>query len=630
MKSSAALAPTPPSIAPHTECPQIKRGLPKTSSLVDPLSLSLAEKAAKKVSKPNTRDCEAEIIYKVLLSLSQSHSLSPCELTWLNTPNQSISAEQSAEQSAETPLFKLIASSYVEKIDLKLLSRLFKLGLLPNSTDASGNNLVQALILARPDDFPELELLQVFVKYQGEIGHTNHLGHSILHTLIWMGGSPNQAFLSLLKEQKYSFDCLDHRSYTPLQLLMLNQKRPKFLSTEILKKYDKHVVDSMSDSYGLWIDRLCQMGADPNMQNCRGETALMLALQNNDLQAARILVELGVDRLIVDTQGRSAMHRVAEMWGEDSLRTLLVEHDYLDNISSKEGFKTLRFSNSTVDQLISAGDKNCFVYPYLIADIQGKTPIDIAAENGNRKVVEILNTCLNIDCILMQATPIHRAVLFDDIHQLQQALQSYPELIDQKTASPDADTALHLAAKLGRLSCIEMLLAAGADINAVNGDNETPLVYACKYLHHNACASLLLQRGADLIPSLKPAERLLLACQVGDCETFESLYPQVNLLDCPVMGYGFLHLAVKSGNLSLVKRLLDIEPRLLTLEIEGKTALYAAAEQGQTEILTYLWSQLTDPKYKAEHHFSISAVLYQNGDASSLNQWLKVLCEPSA
>ena len=53
----------------------------------------------------------------------------------------------------------------------------------------------------------------------------------------------------------------------------------------------------------------------------------------------------------------------------------------------------------------------------------------------------------------------------------------------------DGRTALHLAARYDKASCIEVLLQAGADIEAKDNDNATPLTLACWKTN---CASIQL------------------------------------------------------------------------------------------------------------------------------------------
>lgn len=57
-------------------------------------------------------------------------------------------------------------------------------------------------------------------------------------------------------------------------------------------------------------------------------------------------------------------------------------------------------------------------------------------------------------------------------------------------------SALHIAAKKGYTDIAELLLMYGANINAVNDHNVTPLYMACKH-HHLSMVKLFLHHRAD-------------------------------------------------------------------------------------------------------------------------------------
>ena len=61
----------------------------------------------------------------------------------------------------------------------------------------------------------------------------------------------------------------------------------------------------------------------------------------------------------------------------------------------------------------------------------------------------------------------------------------------------DNNTPLHWASGNGHHQCIELLLDRGANIDAVDSDNNTPLHWASINGHHQ-CVELLLDRGANI------------------------------------------------------------------------------------------------------------------------------------
>ena len=69
--------------------------------------------------------------------------------------------------------------------------------------------------------------------------------------------------------------------------------------------------------------------------------------------------------------------------------------------------------------------------------------------------------------------------------------------IDVNIMDEDKLTALSLAAVLGRLQCMELLVVRGADIDHRNNDNRTALHQSAKY-GYEACVSLLLTKDAAI------------------------------------------------------------------------------------------------------------------------------------
>lgn len=73
------------------------------------------------------------------------------------------------------------------------------------------------------------------------------------------------------------------------------------------------------------------------------------------------------------------------------------------------------------------------------------------------------------------------------------AMTMIPELAAART--PSGHTPLHCAASYGRNDVVAALLAAGADVNAVDQYGKTPLRYANAF-RHDECARMLEAAGA--------------------------------------------------------------------------------------------------------------------------------------
>ncbi|MEH1854478.1 MAG: ankyrin repeat domain-containing protein [Nostoc sp.] len=132
-------------------------------------------------------------------------------------------------------------------------------------------------------------------------------------------------------------------------------------------------------------------------------------------------------------------------------------------------------------------------------DMAGRNTLDIAVEQGNKQVVELLiakgadvNARTNYG-----ETPLHLAA--------EQGNKQVVELLIAKGADVNArtnywfwlnhngETPLHLAAEQGNKQVVELLIAKGADVNAKNNDDMTPLHLA----YDLDVVKLLIAKGAD-------------------------------------------------------------------------------------------------------------------------------------
>ena len=84
----------------------------------------------------------------------------------------------------------------------------------------------------------------------------------------------------------------------------------------------------------------------------------------------------------------------------------------------------------------------------------------------------------------------------EDAVDLRNWMTSHPDRIDKRYGA-FCDTPLHLAAQFGREDLADLLIAAGANVEALNEHDERPLHAAAAY-GRAAVVKLLLARGADV------------------------------------------------------------------------------------------------------------------------------------
>lgn len=92
-------------------------------------------------------------------------------------------------------------------------------------------------------------------------------------------------------------------------------------------------------------------------------------------------------------------------------------------------------------------------------------------------------------------TALGRAVLADKIHTAEVLLSNGANVNESSTAR---STPLMLAAGLGRTDMVDLLLSRGADVYAVDENNETALVHALVGKAPVEVVSVLISAGSDV------------------------------------------------------------------------------------------------------------------------------------
>jgi ankyrin repeat protein len=111
--------------------------------------------------------------------------------------------------------------------------------------------------------------------------------------------------------------------------------------------------------------------------------------------------------------------------------------------------------------------------------------------------VFLLLFCGNHEALAADAySRMHSAIEKNDVVTVRTLLRAHadPNVRRDTRASP---TYLTQAARLGRTEIVKALIAAGADVNAPDGDNMTPLMHASQN-GHGAIVEALLRAKADV------------------------------------------------------------------------------------------------------------------------------------
>jgi len=250
---------------------------------------------------------------------------------------------------------------------------------------------------------------------------------------------------------------------------------------------------------------------DPNAITANGKTPLMTAVEMNNLELARQLIEAGADvTLVAPDSGSTALHYAASV---DCAR-LLIEHGAnvgaVDKLDSEALFYAADGGDlNTVKLLLGHGANAAQI------NDMGLSPLSGAIKQNNLEMAKLL-TAAGAPLEAQDdhgRTPIWGAVLCS-------AEDIFYNLIEQEAdvqrTIPDGPTLLHVAAQTGIAGVVEKLLSMGLDPNARDGRfQSTPLHFAagngfldCVQLLVDARAELNAQDANGMTPLEKAQERL--------------------------------------------------------------------------------------------------------------------------
>ncbi|HEX2950982.1 MAG TPA: ankyrin repeat domain-containing protein [Armatimonadota bacterium] len=208
--------------------------------------------------------------------------------------------------------------------------------------------------------------------------------------------------------------------------------------TELLEKRAQDPAEPM-------VKALVEHGADVNAVNINGDTALLGAAARGAGESVKLLVSRGADIKAANENGETVLYNAAVSGNIDAVKYLC--------------------------------DKGCSVN---CRTEDGSTPLHAAAEHANGEMVEVLiSKGANVTASDENGvTPLHsatRSMGGEEDRCISFLLQHGAKLNAQ---TKDGNTPLHLAAQNGYNDTVKQLLAAKANINAVNNEKKTPLALA--------------------------------------------------------------------------------------------------------------------------------------------------------
>uniref|UniRef100_A0A665UGK0 Serine/threonine-protein phosphatase 6 regulatory ankyrin repeat subunit C-like n=1 Tax=Echeneis naucrates TaxID=173247 RepID=A0A665UGK0_ECHNA len=423
------------------------------------------------------------------------------------------------------------------------------------------------------------------VHYAAAYGNKQHLETNAICVLL-----PLQAYyghceaLQLLCETLVSLDVRDIEGRTALHLAARRGFAP---CVEVLLKHQasytlrehKHKWMALHAAGMCLLDpgsrlNLADVIDSPDTQ---GQTPLMLAALGSHTDCVHILLEKGANADAADKKGFTALHRAAMLGSEDCVSALL-EHGASALCRDSQGRTPLHLAASCghmdlLHSLLKAAMKGDPLDSML--DHRGYTPTHWAAYHGHEGCLHILlenKFFSNQEGNLF--TPLHCALVNGHEVVAERLVKTVgPHIINARDAK--GRTPLHAAAYSGNVSGLQLVLAQGAEVDAVDHCDCSALMVAAdcgqtmavEFLLHNAKPDLTLvdvNNNTALHLACSKGHEMCALLILGEISDSSLINAANNALQMP------LHIAARKGLATVVQVLLSRGAAVMAVDEEGE------------------------------------------------------------
>ena len=293
---------------------------------------------------------------------------------------------------------------------------------------------------------------------------------------------------------------------------------------------------------------------DVNFCTSDGRTSIFSAVQCPQTESLSLLINKGALLDQSDNEGRTPLSLAAELGRFNHVRILVEANADINSVDSK-GWTPLFWALSrqhleTAKYLLSNQDVHSEH-----RDIKGRSPLGIAAETGNAESIRCL---IDVKEKGRRVTGSERdlllwAIFQQDVGMVELLLKADESLVNHRA---EGRTPLSMATELGEIGITKLLIAAGADVHALD---EVRWPTMNKWLFDT---------------SLPPDEILL------EIEHFSASHHPTKQPP--------LSLAAEFGRVEILQILLDANAKVNSVDAERRTALAWAVEKRHPEAVEIL------------------------------------------
>ncbi|XP_069127645.1 transient receptor potential cation channel subfamily A member 1-like isoform X2 [Argopecten irradians] len=343
------------------------------------------------------------------------------------------------------------------------------------------------------------------------------------------------------------------------------------------------------------VEFIVTAGADINLQNKNGDTSLHVAVDGDHTDVLNCLLKHSADTTIINEVFMAPIHLAVDGAKIKALETLLKFSAADIILPGESGFTPLHYcaykdSDECAKLLLQYGARPCVTCSY------GFYPIHIAAKSAAAKTLEVLikhveNLGYTREQVLSftdkaNNMPLHAAVNGGDIKAVRVCIVAGAAVDAQQE---DKSTPVHFACAQGSVELIKIMQELQPErfskaLRSCDVLKMTPLHRAALFNHVNV-VEYLLQQGADIdAQDSQDRTPLLIAASKGCWRTVQCLIVNnVSISKTDRENRNFLHLAIKFGgrlNEFGAGLLKDVKNLLNEKDDYGCTPLHYASREG--------------------------------------------------
>ncbi|XP_063903852.1 ankyrin repeat, PH and SEC7 domain containing protein secG-like [Zophobas morio] len=226
----------------------------------------------------------------------------------------------------------------------------------------------------------------------------------------------------------------------------------------------------------------------------------------------------------------------------------------------------------------------------IVAVENAETPLWLASENGNLKIVEyFVRSGVDINCVnIFGATPLYVAS-FNGHEKVVEYLATVGAEINR--ANKNGATPLYVASQNGHEKVVEYLATVGAEINRAMNNGPTPL-YIASANGHEEVVEYLATVGAEINRATDNGCTPLYAASFNGHEKVVEYLATVGAEINHAINdrWTSLYAASDNGHKKIVEYLATVGADINRGDIDGWTPLYVATFNGHEKVVEYLTS----------------------------------------